>query len=457
MALPAVPLNTHICSKQAPFLYPPCTGYRPPQAVHHELPDFVDEIARLAVRLYAKEEGVLHDPDLLAATTKTLLEGVYEGYGQNFTSVDWFTPDSEMLTRITQNVFSFSAAKNYQQLRTMTEAMIDHEGKIRSFVDFKEQVGVINEKFNRNWLQTEYDTCIATATQSARWQEFQAQKHIMPYLRYQTAGDDSVRDEHRLLDGVIKHIDDPFWRTYYPPNGWNCRCEAVQVTDDNVSETPDKAIRGVHIAPMFRTNSGQTGLIFPKGHPYFDGVPNAEIRQAIAYLPAENGYIDRHIVIESKRIPIEQHVMHGVCELNGNIEVLSDLLHINPRITQARLLPEINAKDADLKPKFYPKGWKSHDMAKNADAVLEFQDGTQWVVDFKRLEGKGGRLGNHLGKAALQADYAIVKLSDEQKYGINSIRRSIEDKLKSTELKGVIIIDNKGRLLYEQYKNTTAN
>lgn len=169
-----------------------------------------------------------------------------------------------MLTRLTQNVFSFSAAKNYQELRTITSALRDEEGHLRSFPDFRDQVSAINTKFNRTWLQTEYDTCIATATQSARWQQFQDQKNLFPCLRYQTAGDENVRDEHRALDGVTKRIDDPFWRTYYPPNGWNCRCEAIQVPEDEVQETPDGTYHTPFVPELFRTNSGQTGLIFPK-------------------------------------------------------------------------------------------------------------------------------------------------------------------------------------------------
>jgi hypothetical protein len=77
---------------------------------------------------------------------------------------------------------------------------------------------------------------------------------------------------------------------------------------------------------MFRTNCGETGLIFPKGHPYYTGVPNAEIRKAIAYLPPENAYIDTCIQAGGRDVPIHQHVMHGVDELRGNLEVLSDLL-----------------------------------------------------------------------------------------------------------------------------------
>ena len=383
-----------------------------------------------------------------------MLEGVYDGYGKDFVSVDWNTPDHEMLTRLTQDVFSFSAAKNYQELRTITDAMRDDEGNLRAFADFKEQVAAINGKFNATWLKTEYDSCIATATQSARWQEFKSQKPLFPYLRYQTAGDDSVRDEHRLLDGITKHIDDPFWQTYYPPNGWNCRCEAIQVPEDDVQETT--TYQTPVIDPIFRTNCGETGLIFPKGHPYYTGVPGAEIRKAITYLPPDNAYIDIHMEAEGRTIPVRHHVMHGTGELSGNLEVLSDLLKVKPEITEASLLPEIHAKDAALKPKFYPEDWKFHDKTKNADAVLNMGKDEQWVVDFKRLEGNGKHIAPHLEKASKQADYAIIKLSDLHEEGILGLKKTVINKLESTKLKGVIIIDGSGHMVIEEYKTQSA-
>lgn len=437
-----------------PHLYPPVIGA--PVAQGHDLPDFAKEVTDLCVRIYRSRKGVHHDPALLSATVKTLLEGVYEGYGKNFVSVDWNTPDHEMLTRLSRNVFSFSAAKNYQELRTITDALKDEEDKLRTFADFKEQVAAINQKFNAVWLQTEYDTCIATATQSARWQQFLSQKDILPFLRYQTAGDDSVRAEHRLLDGVTKRIDDPFWKTYYPPNGWRCRCEAIQVPEDEAEETPESAYRRPVIDSLFRTNVGETGLIFPKGHAYYTGVPSAEIRKAIAYLPPENGYLDFYMQGPKRDVRIHQHIMHGAQELRGNLEVLVDLVRLKPELTEASLLPEIHAKDTALKDKFYPDGWKFHNKAKNADAVLKFGK-EEWVTDFKYLKGNGNHLAPHLEKAAQQADYAIVKLSGKQEGSFFGIRGTIERKLKSTDLKGIIVIDSEGKLLYEQYKSSTGD
>ncbi len=48
-----------------------------------------------------------------------------------------------------------------------------------------------------------------------------------PYLMYTTVHDDRVRPQHRAWDGTILPIDDPWWDTHYPPNGWNCRCSVI--------------------------------------------------------------------------------------------------------------------------------------------------------------------------------------------------------------------------------------
>ena len=78
-------------------------------------------------------------------------------------------------------------------------------------------------------------------------------------------GDDHVRDEHRVLDGVIRPLKDDFWKTHYPPNGWGCRCTVLQ-TDDEPKDLPDSIPKN---AKGFNQNVGQTGKLFGDDHPYF--------------------------------------------------------------------------------------------------------------------------------------------------------------------------------------------
>lgn len=57
-------------------------------------------------------------------------------------------------------------------------------------------------------------------------------------FEYMTMGDDRVRPEHEELEGVRRKKDDAFWDTFWPPNGWNCRCQVVPIYDQATRQTP---------------------------------------------------------------------------------------------------------------------------------------------------------------------------------------------------------------------------
>lgn len=68
--------------------------------------------------------------------------------------------------------------------------------------------------------------------------------------RYVTAHDDRVRPSHEALDGVTLPKDHPFWQMFYPPNGWNCRCQAIPLFEPAAIVKPPKLLPdGVKIKP----------------------------------------------------------------------------------------------------------------------------------------------------------------------------------------------------------------
>ena len=84
-----------------------------------------------------------------------------------------------------------------------------------------------------------------------------------------------MRPEHAALNGVTLPPSDTFWDEYYPPNGWNCRCTAVQVRKGKYPETPrEQAIeRGKEALAgdkkgMFRFNPGKQRKAVPDYNPY---------------------------------------------------------------------------------------------------------------------------------------------------------------------------------------------
>ena len=75
-----------------------------------------------------------------------------------------------------------------------------------------------------------FDTNTRQAYAAGQWQRIQAAKRTMPYLRYVTRDDDRVRPQHAAWHNVVLPVDDPFWQSHFPPNGWRCRCRVIPLS-----------------------------------------------------------------------------------------------------------------------------------------------------------------------------------------------------------------------------------
>jgi SPP1 gp7 family putative phage head morphogenesis protein len=197
-----------------------------------------------------------------------LFRGVEDGYGEQLPDLDYDTPDYLLLKSMQDNIYVFSAYKNFQLLADLNHLLLDEEGKLREWQDFKAEALKINEAYNKTWLEAEYDNAVASAQEAANWQrDYELRDQF--YGRYDDAGDDRVRPEHQALDGIIKALDDSWWDTYNPPNGWRCRCTRTLVPKAGNKETDTSKIAMPAIKPLFKNNVGKTGMIFPETHEYY--------------------------------------------------------------------------------------------------------------------------------------------------------------------------------------------
>ena len=73
---------------------------------------------------------------------------------------------------------------------------------------------------------------------AGRWERIQAARETHPFLRYMTRADERVRESHRQWHNVTLPVDDPWWKTHYPPCGWACRCRAVALRAKDVENRP---------------------------------------------------------------------------------------------------------------------------------------------------------------------------------------------------------------------------
>ena len=77
-----------------------------------------------------------------------------------------------------------------------------------------------------------FRTATAQAMAAGRWRQIpeETADGDVPYLRYITAGDHRVREAHRAWNDLVLPADHPWWKTHFPPNGWNCRCHVQILT-----------------------------------------------------------------------------------------------------------------------------------------------------------------------------------------------------------------------------------
>lgn len=201
-----------------------------------------------------------------------LLQGMFGGYGNTLDDVDYNSPDYNMMYSLEKNVWHFSAAKNHAQLVELSRALID-DGKLRSWDKFKAAALQINDRYIVQHLKTEYNLAVAGGQMAGKWVDIEAHKEALPLLEFDAVLDKQTTDLCRSLHGTVLPVDHPFWKTYYPPNHFSCRSTVRQ--RHGVSVTPAEKIPSAEIPKMFKTNLAQQGLIFPRSHPYFDGLPQS--------------------------------------------------------------------------------------------------------------------------------------------------------------------------------------
>jgi len=132
----------------------------------------------------------------------------------------------ELLQQLNTNVYTFGAAKTFQQTKEITSLLVDEDGNVRTSREFNKIARETYDNWNNNWGVTEYNTAIAQADMANKWNVIQNQKDVMPMLRYSAIGD--ACSICKPLDGITAKVEDPIWNTIYPTNHFNCLCVVLQ-------------------------------------------------------------------------------------------------------------------------------------------------------------------------------------------------------------------------------------
>lgn len=104
---------------------------------------------------------------------------------------------------------------------------------VSTFLENKEYVALTPDRINNIFL-----TNMQSAFNAGHYKNMSdpVAKKLRPYWKYVTAGDGEVRESHQAMEGRVFPADHPIWDTWYPPNGFRCRCLVVSLTKGQVEK-----------------------------------------------------------------------------------------------------------------------------------------------------------------------------------------------------------------------------
>lgn len=199
--------------------------------------------------------------DLFSFNAQSLISGTSEGFVIN---PGYEPEDINLLHELTHNVAVFSAFKAYRMTNELKTSLLNDDGTIKSFVQFKKDAEALSELYNTEWLRSEYNLAIRQGRAASLWNKFQQNKDVYPNLKYNPSLAAEQRDSHKQYYGMIKPIDDVIWTSVFPPNGWGCKCSVTQTREDVSS----KEYEPLEKVPGISGNAGIDKQVFTNSHPY---------------------------------------------------------------------------------------------------------------------------------------------------------------------------------------------
>ncbi|MCG6213439.1 F protein [Vibrio furnissii] len=133
--------------------------------------------------------------------------------------------------------------------------------------------------------QVIYETNMRQSYSAGREQQIQAMKHLRPYGIYIHSGSEHPRLDHLSWHNKVVHLDDPWWRTHTPTNGYGCKCKK-QTASESTLKRLGLTITGAPNVEYYDWVDKVTGEVHrvPKGiDPGFDYTPrsSAELTQKV--------------------------------------------------------------------------------------------------------------------------------------------------------------------------------
>lgn len=142
-------------------------------------------------------------------------------------------------------------------------------------------------------LETIFRTNVQGAYNAGRWDRLRRRTGTHPFWQYDAVNDSRTRPAHAAMDNTLLRHDHPWWATHYPPNGYNCRCRVIGLTE------ADAQRRGISAAPPGAAESApDAGWDYNPGEAPMRGA--AQATRAARVDPAASLFRERLDAVEAE-------------------------------------------------------------------------------------------------------------------------------------------------------------
>lgn len=199
--------------------------------------------------------------------------------------------------------FTVAGAQSAALVADFHDAVNDAIANGRTLEDFRKDFDRIvadhgwSYNGSRDWRsRVIFETNMRTAYAAGRWEQIQRVKKQRPYLRYVHVDPNltqrSSRAEHASWHNTVLPVDDPWWLTHFPPNGWRCRCSVQSLNERDVDRYGYEIATAAPLVEMvertINTSSGPRVVLVPAGiDPGFGYRPGAPPSEALEVLGAD--------------------------------------------------------------------------------------------------------------------------------------------------------------------------
>lgn len=232
----------------------------------------INKLMQEAVReIYGSKGEELLNKKLFDITNDALQHGIDTSLSRN-------DVDEDFIREFKENTAVFAAFKNHKQTEEIAKLLYDKDGKLVPFYKFKKRALQISEKYNVQWLRTEYNTAVRAARIAANLKKFEKTKHLYPNLEYMQTSSAEPRDAHLVFVGTVLPIEHESWSWLMPPSDWGCNCW-VQQTDKEPTAAP---VMPSDINPIFINNPALTAkFLNTEETPYYKHT-DVKLREKVA-------------------------------------------------------------------------------------------------------------------------------------------------------------------------------